>query len=200
MIRKALLLPSIQSIPQLFDKPVIPVLGKLPDDPSLLALASSVIIQGVSITDLPIISEQFAVPALAHIGLLVHIDLVSGLENNESGIAYLATLGRFDGVVTIHHYLAQAARQWGLKSVVRIFLSDSRALDRGLKVVNKSKPDAFEVLPAAVSINVADVLNACPIPHIAGGLCRTEQEICDTIAAGSLSITSTSPKLWQLNR
>jgi len=59
------------------------------------------------------------------------------------------------------------ARRVGLLSIVRLFLSDSRAVDRGISVVKKSHPDAVEILPAVVAAKVAGIE-----PNEAGALIR----------------------------
>jgi glycerol-3-phosphate responsive antiterminator len=40
-------------------------------------------------------------------------------------------------------------------------------------VIDKSKPDAVELLPGVAAIEVADRFRDLPIPFIAGGLIRT---------------------------
>ncbi len=190
---------SSKSIESCLAKPVIPVLWELPSDSSAIANASAVILQGGSITELASVLGQFEQPGLTDIQLLVHIDLVAGLENNEAGLECLAQLPRVAGVVTIHHYLAKPAARLGLLSIVRLFLSDSRAVQRGLAVANKSHPDAIEILPAVAAIAASHDLQKCPMPRIAGGLCHTEADIRKALASGCRAVTSTRPNLWRLN-
>jgi glycerol uptake operon antiterminator len=161
--------------------------------------ASAIFLQGGSLADLPQALNAFRRPPLEYMPLFVHIDLVAGLENSEAGLEYLAGLDRISGVVTVHHHLAAPARKMGLLSIVRLFLSDSRAVDRGLTVVNKSRPDAIEILPAAAAVKVAGDFAHCHIPRIAGGLCRTEADVSEVLASGCRAVTSTSPALWKLN-
>jgi glycerol uptake operon antiterminator len=101
--------------------------------------------------------------------------------------------------VSVHHHLASTARKLGLLSIVRLFLSDSRAVDRGVSVANKSHPDAIEILPAAVATKVMGDFAKCKIPRIAGGLCRTEIDVKEVLESGCRAVTSTSPALWKLN-
>ncbi len=178
---------------------VIPVVWEPDPHIDLLARASTVFLQGGALRDLERVLDSFRKPKLENLPLFVHVDLVSGLENNEAGIEYLAAFDRLTGVVTVHHHLAAAARRAGLLSIVRLFLSDSRAVDRGLSVVNKSHPDAIEILPAVVAAKVAKDFATCRIPRIAGGLCRTEADVAEVLASGCRAVTSTSAELWKLN-
>lgn len=178
---------------------VIPVVWHPDSHQNELARASAIFLQGGSLGDFARVLDAFGQPRLTHLPLFVHIDLVAGLENSEAGLEYLAQFDRISGVVTVHHHLANSARRLGLLSIVRLFLSDSRAVDRGLSVVSKSRPDAIELLPAVVAGKVARDFANCPIPRIAGGLCRTEADLSEVLSSGCRAVTSTSPALWKLN-
>jgi glycerol uptake operon antiterminator len=188
-----------RTIDQCFRRQVIPVVWEPRGHNELLARASSVFLQGGSLSELPRVLDIFCASPLEDLALFVHIDLVAGLENSEAGLGFLAGFERLSGVVTVHHHLAAPARKLGLLSIVRLFLSDSRAVDRGLSVATKSHPDAIEILPAAVAAKVAGDFAACRIPRIAGGLCRTETDVKEVLDSGCRAVTSTSPALWRLN-
>ena len=187
------------SIEPCFVKPVIPVLWELPKNRELIAAASSVILQGGPIAELPKVLAALDQPLLQKVHVFAHIDLIAGLENSDAGLEYLADLKRLAGVVTIHHNLTRAAKRLGLLSIVRLFLSDSRAVDRGLSIVAKSKADAIEIMPALVAAKTASDFQSCPLPRIAGGLCRSEQDLHEALASGVKAVTSTRPSMWQVN-
>jgi len=187
------------SIDNCLRQPVIPVIWDLGRHADLIARASTTFLQGGPLAEFERILERFHAPELAGVALFAHIDLIAGLENSEAGLEYLATLGRLAGIVTVHHHLAKPARRLGLLSIVRLFVSDSRAVERGLAVAGKSHADAIEILPAVAAVKVAADLNQCPLPRIAGGLCRTEADVREALASGCRAVTSTRPALWQLN-
>lgn len=187
------------TVDQCFRAPIIPVVWDPGIDVAVLSRASSIILQGGPIAQLPKIVEKFQSSPLDAAALFVHIDLVSGLENNEQGLEYLSSMPRINGVVSIHHHLAKPARQLGLMSIVRLFLSDTRALERGLSVVAKSKPDVLEILPGIAAVKVAKDFAACPVPRIAGGLCRTPDDVKEVLNCGCRAVTSSSPTIWKLN-
>jgi len=188
-----------KSIESCLRSKVIPVVWDPEADRDLLARASVVFLQGGALGDLGRVLDAFSHPHLEHLPIFVHVDLVAGLENNEAGIEYLADFNSISGVVTVHHHLTAAARRVGLLSIVRLFLSDSRAVDRGLSVVKKSHPDAVEILPACVAAKVSKDFADSQIPRIAGGLCRTEADVEDVLSSGCRAVTSTSAALWKLN-
>ena len=187
-------------IARFLTKPVIPYVADGVDaHVGLMALASVIFIGGGELADLPGMMTKLSRPPLGDIPVFLHIDLVNGLSNDESGLRYVAGLERVDGVITVRHHLAPAARKLGLMSVVRLFLQDGRAVERGLGVVEKSRPDAVELLPGVAYLEVADRFRGVNIPVIAGGLIRT-REIADRIrAAGCRAVSTTNIKLWEMN-
>jgi len=186
-----------RSIKQCFTKPVIPVVWDPSDEFSLISKAGAVILQGGEVADLPRVLDIFQ--EMPDISLFVHIDLLSGLENSDAGLHYLAGFSGIEGVVTVHHHLSRPARRLGLKTIVRLFITDSRAVDRGLAVIEKSQADSIEILPAVAAVKVASDFAKCKLPRIAGGLCHTEQDIEECLASGCMSATSTRPELWRMN-
>jgi glycerol uptake operon antiterminator len=188
-----------QSIEKCLQQPVIPVVWDPTKHAAQIGRASMAIMQGGALAELPRMLDRFAEPQLSTLALFAHVDLIAGLENSEAGLEYLAEFHRFAGIVTVHHYLAKPARRLGLLSIVRLFLSDSRAVERGVAVAAKSQADAIEILPAVAAVKVASDLNRCPLPRIGGGLCRTEADVREALDSGCRAVTSTRPELWALN-
>ncbi|HEX6962684.1 MAG TPA: glycerol-3-phosphate responsive antiterminator [Lacipirellula sp.] len=188
------------AIGKCLQQPVIPVVWDPGKHAALIGRASAVFLQGGTLAELPRTLDKFQQPELAGVAVFAHIDLISGLENSEAGLEFLAELGRLAGVVTIHHHLAKPARRLGLMTIVRLFLSDSRSVERGQGIAEKSQADAIEILPAAAAVKVAADLNKFGIPRITGGLCRTEADVREAIDSGCRAVTSTRPELWELNR
>jgi glycerol uptake operon antiterminator len=187
--------------PHLEGKPIIPYLTEGVDRNSdIIAAASILMIGGGELAELPALLAKLQRPPFDKLPVLLHIDLVNGLANDESGLRYVATLNGVDGVVTTRHHLAPLARKLGLMSVVRLFLQDGRAVERGLGVIEKSKPDAVEVLPGVAFLQVAERFNHLPIPCIAGGLIRSAEVVQQILAGGCRAISTSNVELWKLNR
>ncbi len=181
-------------------RPVIPyVTDGVEHHVELLARSSIIFIGGGELAELPLLLKRLGEPPLAERPVLLHIDLLNGLSNDESGLRYIATHERIDGIITVRHHLAPLARRLGLMSVVRLFLQDGRAVERGLGVIEKSKPDAVEILPGVAALEVADRFRDLPIPVIAGGLIRTPDIVHRILASGCSSVSTTNAKLWEMN-
>jgi glycerol uptake operon antiterminator len=184
-----------------FSKPVIPYLtaGVGPDAGDLPA-ASMLFIGGGELAELPALMKTLSREPYANLPVLLHIDLVNGLANDESGLRYAATLDRLDGIITVRQHLIAPARKLGLLSVLRLFLQDGRAVDRGLQVIERAQPDAIEMLPGVAFAEVADRFTGLPMPSIAGGLIRSPELVRRIIGAGARAVSTTNPALWAMNR
>lgn len=181
-------------------KPIIPYITEGVDQhPTLIAAASIIFLGGGELAELPLLLSKLDQPPFKERPVLLHIDLVNGLSNDESGLRYVATLERIDGIITVRHHLALLARKLGLMSVVRLFLQDGRAVERGLAVIDKSKPDAVEVLPGVAFLQVPERFAHLPIPCIAGGLIRTPETVGQILSGGCKAISTSNVKLWELN-
>ena len=192
--------PQSNPIAPYLTKSIIPYITEGVDQhPDLLAAASILFIGGGELAEMPELLGKLEKPPYAQIPVLLHIDLVNGLSNDESGLRYVATLERIDGIITVRHHLAPVARKLGLMSVVRLFLQDGRAVDRGLSVIEKSRPDAVELLPGVAVPQVADRFRDLSIPFIAGGLVRTPETVKEILATGCKAVSTTNVKLWEMN-
>ncbi|MBN1851126.1 MAG: glycerol-3-phosphate responsive antiterminator [Pirellulales bacterium] len=187
------------SIEHCLRQPVIPVVWDPSSERDVISRASVVLIQGGAIADLPRILHLFDRAPLNKTELLVHIDLVSGLENNEAGLELLAQMPRIRGIVTVHEQLVKPASRLNLLSVVRFFLQDTRAVSRAVAIASKSKADAIELLPAVAAVQTANAFRKCRLPRIAGGLCHTTDDIQKALDSGCQAVTSTRPALWRFN-
>ncbi len=129
--------------------------------------------------------------------VFVDIDLIKGVGKDASGIRYLARENHVHGIITTKSNLINSAQKEGLISIQRIFVLDSESLTGGLNVVDKSKPDAIEVLPGLILPKIMDRIRArSSVPVIAGGLITTPQEIQEILSSGAIGISTTSAKLF----
>lgn len=129
--------------------------------------------------------------------LLVHLDLLDGIGKDEAGIRFLARNG-VTGLITTKAYLCKAAREEGMIAIQRLFLMDSEALRTGINLARKYKPDAVEVLPAAVPASaIKQLKEGTGLPILAGGLVHTTEDVDSAIKNGISAISVSQNDLWQ---
>ncbi len=130
-------------------------------------------------------------------GIVVHVDLVSGLGKDRAGIHYLHQMG-VDAIITSRSQLVSAGRAEGLVTIQRLLLVDDSALETGVRTIARAAPDVVEVLPGVIFPSVAPMLQQMlPGPFIAGGFIRSAEDVARIRAAGGILSSSSTYELWQ---
>jgi glycerol uptake operon antiterminator len=152
-------------------------------------------ILGGTIFDLPHIVEK----AKQYDKLVfVDIDLLKGIGKDQYGVRFLAKEIHVEGIITTRSNLIKSIQKEGLVSIQRMFVLDSESLAGGLNVIEKSKPDALEILPGMILPKVMNKIRmSVSIPIIAGGLITSEEEISEILDSGAVGISTTSSNLFK---
>lgn len=129
-------------------------------------------------------------------GLVVHVDLVSGVGKDRVGIQFLRQLG-VDAIITSRSQLVTVGRTEGLLTIQRLLLLDDTALETGVRTIVRAAPDFVEILPGIVFPEVAPLLHHLLAgPFITGGFIRTSADVERIQAAGSILSSSSTYDLW----
>ena len=129
-------------------------------------------------------------------GLVVHVDLVSGIGKDRAGIQYLHSMD-VDAIITSRSQLVSAGRAEGLTTIQRLLLVDDSSLETGIRTIARANPDIVEVLPGVIFPEVASILQqALPGPFIAGGFIRSAADVARVRAAGGILSSTSTYKLW----
>ncbi len=130
-------------------------------------------------------------------GVVVHVDLVSGVGKDRAGIQYLRQIG-IDAVITSRSQLVSAGRAEGLVTIQRLLVADDSALETGIRTIGRAAPDIVEVLPGIIFPEIATTLKQqLAGPFIAGGFIRTAADVTRVRAAGAILSSSSTYALWR---
>ncbi|WP_010272732.1 glycerol-3-phosphate responsive antiterminator [Paenibacillus senegalensis] len=130
--------------------------------------------------------------------VFIHMDFIEGIASDRSGVHYIATELKPDGILTTRSHLIGMAKENGLMAIQRLFLIDSTAIRNGLKAVNSSGADAVEIMPGVMPKVIHELTEKTDLPIIAGGLIRSEEEVMEALEAGALAVSVGSETLWQM--
>ncbi len=181
-------------------RPVIPVFWDLAaGSESLIARASLMFLQGGELPELAHRLAGLRRGPLSKLPLMLHIDLLQGLASDEAGVRYVANLGGVDGIITVRAHMVQVARKYGLASILLLFLQDGRSIERGLHLIEQSKPDIVELVPGVAALETANDFRSLNVPLIAGGLVRRAELVDALLKGGCRSVSSSDPAMWKLN-
>lgn len=176
------------------DQSVLPAVHKLKDVEEVLTSSNTyMVLLGGHIGQL-----QSTVELIKHHGkeIFLHADLIDGLKNDEYAADFLCQSIRPTGIISTRANVVMRVKQRGLIAIQRMFLLDSDALERGYRLLEKTKPDFIEVLPGIMPEIISEVKQHTGISVIAGGLIRTTEHVNEAIQAGATAITTSRKELW----
>ena len=188
--------PSVDFVSILKNKPIIAAFRDIGTIRVKELVKTDVLfILGGTIFDLPGIMDQAKKAGKL---VFVDIDLIKGIGKDAPGIQYLAHEIQVHGIITTRSNLIKSARKENLISVQRIFVLDSESLAGGLGVIDKSRPDAAEILPGLILPKIMKTIRSkSSIPVIAGGLITTHQEVKEILSSGAVGISTTAFHLFK---
>ncbi|HZG71557.1 MAG TPA: glycerol-3-phosphate responsive antiterminator, partial [Chondromyces sp.] len=77
--------------------------------------------------------------------MFFHMDLIHGLNSDEHGVEFVAQYIKPYGIISTKGSVILKAKQKGLYATQRAFIIDSSAMDRSIKLIEKTNPDYIEV-------------------------------------------------------
>ncbi|GED24171.1 glycerol uptake operon antiterminator regulatory protein [Brevibacillus agri] len=129
--------------------------------------------------------------------VIVHVDLIGGLNKDQIGIKLLKDLFQVDGLISPNAKIVNRAKDVGLIGIHRFFLLDSRSLENGLRGLEMSELDAIEILPGPFAKPFLNQFRAVKnVPILAGGFIDSVEVIHELFDAGINGVTTSKRDLW----
>ena len=120
---------------------------------------------------------------------LVHIDMVHGISSDEHGAEFLCQRLRADGVISSKTRIIETTKKNKKIAIQRMFLIDSKSIERGIETLQKSQPDIVEVMPAIAYKIIPYIKSKINMPLIGGGLLKSKEDILQGLEAGCMAFT-----------
>lgn len=128
--------------------------------------------------------------------VIVHIDLVNGLNSKEISVDFIKNNTEADGIITTKLGLVKRAKELGLFTVLRFFVIDSMAIENIKKQSDVAKPDYIEILPGSMPKVIKKIKNITTVSIIAGGLITDKDDVMAALSGGAVSISTTNQEVW----
>ncbi len=164
--------------------PVVPTMKRL--EQFLLTDLSTCVLQDIHISLLP---DMISTLHKHERRALVHIDMINGVASDEYGTEYLCQKLKADGIISSKSRIIEVTKRNKKIAIQRMFLIDSKSVDRGIDMLNKSRPDLVEVMPAIAYRIIPTIKQRLNIPIIGGGLLKTKDDIENGLKAGCVAFT-----------
>lgn len=137
----------------------------------------------------------------------LHADLLRGISADEFGCEYLCQRLHADGIISTKPKVLETARRNHVTTILRLFLIDTKSLDKGAALIRSLQPDHVELLPGLACDAITDLKQrlqpasdkhsiACPTQSfLCGGLIKTQSQITRCLEAGACAVTLSDRKL-----
>lgn len=129
--------------------------------------------------------------------MFIHLDLIHGLSSDEYATEFLTQYVKPYGIISTKGSVIMKGRQKGLFTTQRAFIIDTSALERSIKLIEKTNPDYVEILPGVVPKIINEIHTRTGKPIFAGGLIETVNEVNEALEAGACAITTSNKDLWK---
>ncbi len=118
-----------------------------------------------------------------------HLDLLKGISADEFGCEYACQRLKADGIISSKVKAIETAKKNHRTAILRLFLMDSKSLERGLTLCNSCEPDYVEILPG-IACGILPYLQTRTVAKLmCGGLIRTPEELKGCFDAGACAVT-----------
>lgn len=134
----------------------------------------------------------------------LHADLLRGVSADEFGCEYLCQRLRADGIISTKPKVLETARRNQTTTILRLFLIDTKSLEKGVALICKLQPDYVELLPGLACDVIPDLKQRLAVHGIStvftdrdqlglsflcGGLIKTSAQISRCLEAGACAVT-----------
>lgn len=127
-----------------------------------------------------------------HKQVIVHMDLIHGIANDSFGAQFMCQKYHVDGIISTKAKVIETAKANHCITILRLFLIDTRSLEKGCALANTLRPDYLEILPAMTLHAVQRVRKYCELPMIGGGLIADEGDINTCLENGMMAVSSSN--------
>ncbi|MDO4287907.1 MAG: glycerol-3-phosphate responsive antiterminator [Eubacterium sp.] len=127
----------------------------------------------------------------------VNLELLGGFGRDQVGMKLLKNYYHVDGVMSTDSAKLGMAKRCSLVTVQRFLIADSRGYDTSLRILESTRVDAAEILPAATAMDIfEDLRRVTDIPLLAGGFIQDAEAIAKLRELGYNGITISKKAFW----
>ena len=131
-------------------------------------------------------------------GLYIHIDSIDGFSKDTWGLEYIIKNIYPDGIITEKSNLLKLSKDMGMFTIQRLLIHDSNSLEYAITTINKSRPNAVELLPGIMPKIIKKIITDTKMSVIASGLIVDKHDLDSSMDAGAIAISTSNQKVWYL--
>lgn len=121
--------------------------------------------------------------------ILLHLDLTKGLSADVFGCEYACQVLKVDGIISTKNKVIESAKKCGKIAILRLFLIDSKSLEKGITICNTTLPHYVEILPGIAYDIIPMIKEKVSCEIMCGGLITSIEQIDKCIEMGAKAVT-----------
>lgn len=128
----------------------------------------------------------------------VHLDLMEGFAKDFISLKYIHDYIKPNGFISTRGSLVKIAKEMDIFIIQRLFLLDALSLEKGLKSVYSTKPDAVEVMPGIIPKMTKRIYSELKTPVITGGLIKEKVDVIKSLEVGAVGVSTSKQDIWYM--
>jgi len=129
--------------------------------------------------------------------VFVHLDLIEGLSSSKSSVDYIKSMTDAAGIISIKQHILKYGKKLGFKTILRLFILDSKSLENIDKINSDDEIDYLEILPGIALTLIPDTVVKMRKIMIGGGLIHHADQVQKILSAGAMAISTSDHTLWE---
>lgn len=130
--------------------------------------------------------------------LFIHIDSIDGFSKDTWGLEYIIKNIYPDGIITEKDNLIKLCKSMGIFTIQRLLIMDTVSLKNAIRSVQKTRPNAIEILPGIMPKIIKEIIKEINLPIISSGLISDKEDLELALQAGAIAISSSKKSIWSI--
>lgn len=127
--------------------------------------------------------------------IVLNIDSCEGLSQDKEAIEFLAEIG-ISVLLSTRVQTLQKAKQCGLLTMQKVFVTDRSTWPRSLKAISLTAPNLVQIMPSPMLAYLSEDDKKRLPPIVASGFICNQNDITKNMAQGAVAVSSSDARLW----
>ncbi len=130
--------------------------------------------------------------------VMVHMDLITGLNSKEIAVDFIQKNTKADGIISTRQNIIKRGKDLSMFTIFRFFVIDSMAINSIERQQGTVKADFIEILPGVMPKIISKICKNSATPVIVGGLITDKEDVMMALDAGAIAISTTNQDVWKM--
>ncbi|MDD3777548.1 MAG: glycerol-3-phosphate responsive antiterminator [Actinomycetota bacterium] len=132
--------------------------------------------------------------------IILNVDMIEGISCDKNGLGFLKQYLNIKAIASSSPKVINYAKKLGFIIVQTLFMFDTKSLEKGIELIQQSKPHFIDIRPGISYLLIEKTLSGRigNIPVICSGLIQNETDIKNILSKNATAVTTSNQALWGL--